>query len=67
VLARQTMSKGDKYWEPSRTLSERFDANQPFVVSISSEAGAADPTAVRFVLGNPKASCTYPSRSTPYR
>jgi hypothetical protein len=67
VLARQTMSKGDRYWEPSRTLSERFDANQPFVVSVSSEAGAADPTAVRFVLGNPKASCTYPSRSTPYR
>jgi len=67
VLASKTMSKGDAYWEPSRTLSERFDANQPFVVSISPEAGASDPTAVRFVLGNPKASCTYPTRSAAYR
>ena len=67
VLAVKTMSKGDAYWEPSRSLSERFDANQPFVVSVSPEAGAADPTAVRFILGNPKASCTYPSKSAAYR
>ncbi|MCW2839875.1 MAG: hypothetical protein JWR55_1358 [Aeromicrobium sp.] len=67
VLARQTMSKGDRYWEPSRSLSERFHPEQPFVVSIFPEDGAADPTAVRFILGNPKASCTFPSKTARYR
>ncbi|MET1038279.1 MAG: hypothetical protein ABW075_08400 [Aeromicrobium sp.] len=67
VIARHTMSKGDHYWEPSRALSETLHSHLPVVVSISPEPGAADPTAVRFVLGNPKASCTYPTNSTPYR
>ncbi len=64
-VARQHMAWGDKYWEPSRSLSEKLSANSPFVVSILPEAGASDPTAVRFILGNPKASCTYPSKSAP--
>jgi len=66
VLASQTMHKGDRFWEPSRSLSESIDPDLPLIVSIAPESGAADPTAVRFVLGNPKASCTYPQKSTPY-
>lgn len=66
-LARARMSWGERFWEPSRSLSERLNPNAPFEVSIIPDAGVADPTAVRFVLGNPKASCTYPSRSTPAR
>jgi hypothetical protein len=67
VIARKTMSKGDRYWEPSRSLSETLHPELPFVVSVIPEAGATDPTAVRFILGNPKASCTYPSKSQRYR
>lgn len=66
-LARARMSWGERFWEPSRSLSERLNPNVPFEVSIVPDAGVADPTAVRFVLGNPKASCTYPSRSAPAR
>jgi hypothetical protein len=65
IVARQQMTRGDAPWEPSRALSETLNANLPLVVSI--EAANADPTAVRFVLGNPKASCTYPTKSAPYR
>lgn len=65
VLAQEHMAWGDRFWEPSRALSEQLRSDVPFQVSILPDAGALDPTAVRFVLGNPKASCTYPSRSTP--
>lgn len=62
-LARARMSYGERFWEPSRSLSERLNPNVPFEVSILPDAGVADPTAVRFVLGNPKASCVYPAKS----
>ena len=64
-LARARMTWGQRFWEPDRALSERLAADVPFEVSILPDAGVADPTAVRFILGNPKASCTYPTRSTP--
>lgn len=64
-LARARMAWGERFWEPSRALSERLNPNVPFEVSILPDAGVADPTAVRFILGNPKASCTYPTRSAP--
>jgi hypothetical protein len=64
-LARARMAWGERFWEPSRALSERLNPNLPFEVSVLPDAGVSDPTAVRFVLGNPKASCTYPGRSTP--
>lgn len=64
-LARARMSWGEKFWEPSRSLSEKLASDLPFEVSILPDAGVADPTAVRFILGQPKASCTYPSQSTP--
>ena len=66
-LAREHMAWGQRFWEPSRALSERLNPNLPFQVSILPDPGVSDPTAVRFILGNPKASCTYPSRSTPAR
>jgi hypothetical protein len=66
VLAQETLQRGGGYWEPSRALSESLDPNLPLVVSVP----AVDPTSgepvARVVLGNPKASCTYPGKSTPY-
>jgi hypothetical protein len=66
-IARGRGEWGGRFWEPSRAQSEKLVSNLPLEVSIVPDAGVADPTAVRFVLGNPKASCTYPTSSTPYR
>ncbi|MET0447329.1 MAG: hypothetical protein ABW004_02935 [Aeromicrobium sp.] len=65
VIARGRASWGGTYWEPSRSVSEKLVSNLPLEVSIVPDAGVADPTAVRFILGNPKASCTYPTKSAP--
>jgi hypothetical protein len=67
VLAQVSLQRGGTYWEPSRSLSETLDPNLPFVVSVPAVDPASGSPAVRVVLGNPKASCTYPTRSTPYR
>ncbi len=66
VLARETLQRGGGYWEPSRALSESLDPNLPLVVSVPPVDVAAGEPVARVVLGNPKASCTYPGRSTPY-
>ncbi|MBD8608787.1 hypothetical protein IFT73_18175 [Aeromicrobium sp. CFBP 8757] len=66
VLARETLQRGGGYWEPSRGLSESLDPNLPVVVSVPPADVASGEPVARIVLGNPKASCTYPGRSTPY-
>ena len=66
VLARETLQRGGGYWEPSRGLSESLDPNLPLVVSVPAVDAASGEPAARVVLGNPKASCTYPGHSTPY-
>lgn len=50
------LSKGDRYVEPTSTERRRILAYRPVAVTAS---GAS------FVLGNPKALCTYPTRTTP--
>lgn len=64
-IARGRGEWGGGYWEPSRSQSEKLVSYLPLEVSIIPDAGVADPTAVRFILGNPKASCTYPTKSAP--
>jgi hypothetical protein len=56
VIARETLQRGGGYWEPSRGLSETLNANLPLVVSV--ETATDEP--VRMILGQPKASCTFP-------
>jgi hypothetical protein len=53
-----SLSRGDKFVEPTKTESKRMRAGEPVRVEAS---GAT------FVLGNPKAACTYPQRATPVR
>ncbi|MET0930148.1 MAG: hypothetical protein ABWX74_11550 [Aeromicrobium sp.] len=66
-IARGRGEYGGTFWEPSRAQSEKLVSHVPLEISIIPDADAADPKAVRFVLGNPKASCTYPTRSAAYR
>lgn len=65
-LARITLDRGG-FWEPSRAVSETLSSDLPLVVSAPAVDEANGAPAARFVLGNPKASCTYPGRTTPYR
>ena len=61
-LARVAVGKGG-FWEPSRALSETLSADLPLVVSAVAVDEANGAPVARLVLGNPKASCTYPGRS----
>ena len=61
-LARVAVGKGG-FWEPSRALSETLSPDLPLVVSSPAVDEANGAPVARLVLGNPKASCTYPSRS----
>jgi hypothetical protein len=63
-LARVTIGRGG-FWEPSRSVSESLSADLPLVVSTPAVDTANGAPAVRLVLGNPKASCTFPGATTP--
>jgi hypothetical protein len=65
-LARVTVGR-DGFWEPSRSVSETLNPDLPLVVSTPAVDEANGAPVARFVLGNPKASCTYPGKTTPYR
>ncbi|MFC5676517.1 hypothetical protein [Aeromicrobium endophyticum] len=65
-LARINLDRGG-FWEPSRSVSETLSPDLPLVVSAPAVDEANGAPVARFVLGNPKASCTYPGRTTPYR
>lgn len=53
-----TLSRGDGFVEPTKTETKRMRAGQPVSVDVSGTT---------FILGNPKAACTYPTRSTAVR
>lgn len=53
-----SLSRGDRYVEPTKRESKRMRAGDPVVVTASGTS---------FVLGNPKAACTYPTRTAPVR
>lgn len=55
------------FWEPSRALSETLSPNLPLVVSTPAVDETNGAPVARLVLGNPKASCTYPSKTAAYR
>ncbi len=48
---------GQRFIEPTRAQRKRILDDQPLTVSIAGNAS--------FILGNPKALCTYPTRTTP--
>ncbi len=52
-------TQGSTYDEPTKTQGKSVRANEPFVISIAGTERA------RFVLGNPKISCTYPTNLAP--
>jgi len=52
-----THRKGQRHVQPSTRQQKRMRADQPVVVTVSGSAP--------FVLGLPKAACTFPIRSTP--
>lgn len=52
-------AKGQRFIEPTRSQRKQILDDRPVTVSISGDAS--------FILGNPKALCTYPTRSTPVR
>jgi hypothetical protein len=54
-----THRKGQRFIQPSTKQQKRMRANQPVTVSVAGKGP--------FVLGLPKAACTYPTRSTPKR
>ncbi len=56
VLVKKTMKKGQRYYQLPKSKQRKMRAGQPLVFSISG------PSNVRFVLGNPKALCTYPAK-----
>jgi hypothetical protein len=58
VIKEGTLSRGDRFVEPTKTETKRMRAGQPVVVSVSGTS---------FVLGNPKAACTYPTRTAAVR
>ncbi|MET0930149.1 MAG: hypothetical protein ABWX74_11555 [Aeromicrobium sp.] len=58
TIKQGTLSRGDRFVEPTKTETKRMRAGQP--VSI-------DVTGTTFVLGNPKAACTYPARTAAIR
>jgi hypothetical protein len=65
-LARVAVNKAG-FWEPSRAVSETLNPDLPLVVSSPAVDETSGAPAARLVLGNPKASCTYPGHTTPYR
>lgn len=58
TIKRGTLSHGDRFVEPTKTQTKRMRAGRPVSVDV---------TGTRFILGNPKAACTYPSRSPAVR
>jgi hypothetical protein len=52
------LSRGDTFVEPTKTETKRMKAGDPVQVSVSGTT---------FVLGNPKAACTYPLRTAAVR
>lgn len=53
-----SLSRGDRYVEPTKTETKRMRSGQPVSVDV---------TGTTFILGNPKAACTYPTRSAAIR
>lgn len=53
-----TLSRGEKFVEPTKAETKRMKASQPVSIEVS---GAT------FILGNPKAACTYPARTAAVR
>ncbi|KQX74037.1 hypothetical protein [Aeromicrobium sp. Root472D3] len=53
-----SLSRGDRFVEPTKTETKRMRANDPVVVTA---------TGTTMVLGNPKAACTYPAKSAAVR
>jgi hypothetical protein len=58
TIASGSHAQGQRFVEPTSTEAKRMRADQPVVVTVS---GAP------FVLGLPKAACTYPTRTAPVR
>lgn len=58
TIRRGTLSHGDRFAEPTKTQSKRMAAGRPVSVDVS---------AATFILGNPKAACTFPTRSPAVR
>lgn len=56
------MEKGQKFREPSKEQQARMNATQVVRVQIQAD-GNSDQT--KFILGNPKAACTYPLTNDP--
>jgi hypothetical protein len=58
TIKRGTLSRGQKFVEPTKRETKRMKAGSPVQVSV---------TGTTFVLGNPKAACTFPHRTAPVR
>jgi hypothetical protein len=58
TIKRGNLSRGDAFVEPTKTETKRMRAGQPVRVEVSGTT---------FVLGNPKAACTYPARTAAVR
>jgi hypothetical protein len=58
TIKRGSLSRGDRFAEPTKTETKRMRAGEPVRVAVSGTT---------FVLGNPKAACTYPQRVAPVR
>jgi hypothetical protein len=58
TIKRGSLSRGDKFVEPTKRETKRMKAGQPVSVQVSGTS---------FVLGNPKAACTYPARTAAAR
>lgn len=54
TIKRGTLSRGDRFAEPTKAQTKRMSAGRPVSVDV---AGAT------FILGNPKAACTFPTRT----
>ena len=58
TIKRGTLSRGQRFVEPTKRETKRMRAGQPVRVAV---------TGTTFVLGNPKAACTYPNRTAAVR
>jgi hypothetical protein len=58
TIKRGTLSRGQRFVEPTKRETKRMKAGLPVRVAV---------TGTTFILGNPKAACTYPNRTAPVR
>lgn len=58
TIKRGTLSSGQRFVEPTKSETKRMRSGQPVRVAV---------TGTTFVLGNPKAACTFPNRTAAVR